>query len=52
VYVYVDDVDSLHAEFVAKGVQNLDPVQDQSWKMREFAVTDPDNNTLRFGQEI
>ena len=52
VYVYVDDVDSLHAEFVSKGVQNLDPVQDQSWKMREFAVTDPDNNTLRFGQEI
>lgn len=52
VYVYVDDVDSLHAEFVARGVQNLDPVEDQAWKMREFAVTDPDNNTLRFGQEI
>jgi uncharacterized glyoxalase superfamily protein PhnB len=52
VYVYVDDVDSLHAELVAKGVPNVDPVQDQSWKMREFAVTDPDSNTLRFGQEI
>ena len=52
VYVYVDDVDSLHAEFVARGVENLDAVVDQAWNMREFAVTDPDNNTLRFGQEI
>ena len=52
VYVYVDDVDALYAEFVAKGVPNLDPVQDQPWKMREFAVTDPDDNTLRFGQQI
>jgi len=51
VYVYVDDVSALHAELVAKGV-HLDPVQDQAWGMREFAVTDPDNNTLRFGQEI
>ena len=52
VYVYVDDVNALYDELVAKGVPNLDPVQDQPWKMREFAVTDPDNNTLRFGQEI
>jgi uncharacterized glyoxalase superfamily protein PhnB len=52
VYVYVDDANALHAELEAKGVQHLDPVQDQVWGMREFAVTDPDNNTLRFGQEI
>jgi uncharacterized glyoxalase superfamily protein PhnB len=52
VYVYVDDVDALYAELVAKGVEQLDPVQDQVWGTREFAVTDPDNNTLRFGQEI
>jgi len=51
-YVYVDDVDALHAEFMAKGVPHLDPVQDQTWGMREFAVTDPDGNTLRFGQEL
>ena len=52
VYVYVDDVESLHAEFAAKGVQRLDAVEDQTWGMREFAVTDPDGNVLRFGQEI
>ena len=49
-YVYVDDVDALHTEFMSKGVQDLDPVEDQTWGMREFAVTDPDGNTLRFGQ--
>ena len=52
VYVYVDDVDTLYGEFVAKGVQQLDPVADQPWGTREFAVTDPDDNTLRFGQQI
>jgi uncharacterized glyoxalase superfamily protein PhnB len=52
VYVYVDDVNALHAELEGKGIPHLDPVQDQAWGMREFAVTDPDNNTLRFGQEI
>jgi len=51
VYVYVDDVDTLHAEFVAKGVQHLGPVESQIWGMREFAVTDADDNTFRFGQE-
>ena len=52
VYVYVDDVDGLHAEFMAKGVQDLSPVMDQTWKMREFALSDPDDNKLRFGQQI
>ena len=41
---------ALHAEFVAKGVHDLSPVVDQTWGTREFAVTDPDENTLRFGQ--
>jgi hypothetical protein len=27
---YVDDVDALHAEFVAKGVQDVSPVVDQT----------------------
>jgi uncharacterized glyoxalase superfamily protein PhnB len=49
-YVYVDDVDALHAEFVGKGVPNLSPVDDQTWGTREFAVTDPDQNKIRFGQ--
>jgi uncharacterized glyoxalase superfamily protein PhnB len=50
VYVYVDDVDALHAEFVGKGVPNLGSVVDQSWGTREFGVTDFDHNKLRFGR--
>jgi hypothetical protein len=29
----------------------IDPI-DQSWGMREFYVTDPSGNTLRFGKFI
>ena len=30
VYVFVDDVDTLHAEFVRNGVPNLSPLADQT----------------------
>jgi len=56
----VDDVDTLFAKYVARGLDTdckLDsPVHqgpvDQTWGKREFYVTDPDGNTLRFGQVI
>ena len=50
VYVYVDDVDALHAEFVGNGVEKLGPVVDQTWGTREFGVRDPDENKIRFGK--
>lgn len=44
----VDDVDALHAEFVAKGVRiDTGPV-DQTWGTREMYVKDADGNSLRF----
>lgn len=44
----VDDVDALHAEFVAKGVSiHVAPV-DQTWGSREMYVKDADGNCLRF----
>ena len=47
-----DEVDSLHAEFEAKGVAiHVGPV-DQTWGLREMYVLDPDGNSLRFGAEI
>jgi uncharacterized glyoxalase superfamily protein PhnB len=52
VYVYVDDVDALHAEFAEKGVPELGAVIDQTWGTREFGVTDPDQNKIRFGQHL
>ena len=44
----VQDVDALHAEFVARGVKiDAGPV-DQTWGTRERYVKDADGNSLRF----
>lgn len=52
VLLLCDDVDSLHAEFVARGAQiHLAPV-DQTWGMRELYVRDPDRNSVRFSAPI
>ncbi len=58
--VHVDDVDRLFKQYVERGLDTSgregSPVHqgplDQTWGMREFYVTDPDGNTLRFGQPI
>jgi len=48
--ILVDNVDALHAEFVAKGVPiDLAPI-DQTWGSREMYVKDADRNCLRFIQ--
>ncbi len=60
VYCYVDDIDGLFTELVARGLKvpgKADsPVEDgpvnQTWDMREFYVRDPDRNTIRFGSPI
>jgi catechol 2,3-dioxygenase-like lactoylglutathione lyase family enzyme len=51
VYLPVDDVDALFAEFRAKGIViDLAPT-DQTWNQREMYVRDPDGNCLRFATE-
>jgi Glyoxalase/Bleomycin resistance protein/Dioxygenase superfamily len=60
VYVWVPDVDTLFADFIARGLDISEkrdsPVHsgpvDQSWARYEFYVTDVDGNTLRFCQPI
>lgn len=48
VFLIVKNVDALHVELVAKGVQiDLEPT-DQSWGNREMYVADPDGNSIRF----
>ncbi|HYM78416.1 MAG TPA: VOC family protein [Candidatus Dormibacteraeota bacterium] len=44
----VNDVDALHAEFVARQVPIAVGPVDQTWGSREMYVRDPDNNCLRF----
>jgi catechol 2,3-dioxygenase-like lactoylglutathione lyase family enzyme len=52
VYCVCDEVDALHAEFVAKNVRiHIAPV-DQTWGMRELYVLDPDGNSVRFGAPV
>jgi uncharacterized glyoxalase superfamily protein PhnB len=51
-YVFVDDVDSLYAELMSKGVVVSGPPIDQEWGTREIAVRDADRNVLTFGQRL
>jgi uncharacterized glyoxalase superfamily protein PhnB len=48
--ILVDNVDALHAEFVAKGVPIDTPPINQIWGSREMYVKDADRNCLRFIQ--
>jgi catechol 2,3-dioxygenase-like lactoylglutathione lyase family enzyme len=57
-YLYVDDADSLHAEFSSlslpsDGIPRLHgaPV-DTDYGLREFALVDPDGNLLRIGSPV
>lgn len=55
--VYVHDVDALFKKFKSRGLNPDNPDSpvhqgpvNQTWGTREFYVTDPDGNTLRFIQ--
>jgi uncharacterized glyoxalase superfamily protein PhnB len=48
VFVVVDDVDALYAEFRRKGVHIELPPTDQTWGNREMYVQDVDGNSIRF----
>jgi catechol 2,3-dioxygenase-like lactoylglutathione lyase family enzyme len=49
VYIWVDDLDALHQEFVGKDIPIIGPF-DQTWGTRELSVRDGDHNTFCFGQ--
>jgi predicted enzyme related to lactoylglutathione lyase len=50
VWVGVEDVEKLHAEFKARGVTIRLPPTNFPWAL-EMQVQDPDGNVLRFGSE-
>jgi hypothetical protein len=49
VYIAVDDVDALHAEWVAAGVGETGELFDPGFGVLEGAHTDRDGNLIRFG---
>lgn len=49
-YVYVRDVDALHAELKAKGAKPRGEPISHPWGLRDFQVLDPEGNRITFGQ--
>lgn len=48
-YVRGGQVPALHAEFSARAVPGLSPIEAKPWDMLEFHLIDPHGNLLRFG---
>jgi predicted enzyme related to lactoylglutathione lyase len=49
-FVRVDDANVLHAHWQTNGVgDEIKPLRDTDYGMREFAVIDPDGNMMLFG---
>lgn len=49
VYIYVDDADALHALWQEAGIVGLRELRNTDYKMREFALIDPDGNLMLYG---
>ena len=51
-YVLVEDVDSLYAEYAARGVEFTRELGNTPWHSREFVVKDCDGRLLAFGANL
>jgi catechol 2,3-dioxygenase-like lactoylglutathione lyase family enzyme len=51
-YIFVDDADALHAEYVARGVEFTRGLANMPWQSREFVVKDCDGRLLAFGANV
>ena len=54
VYIRTNDIDTLYQEFVNNKVpiHPNGPLTTKPWGQKEFALLDPDNNLLTFGQQV
>jgi uncharacterized glyoxalase superfamily protein PhnB len=52
VYIFVDDVDAVYAEYKAKGLKIFAAPEDQDYGMREFELSDLNGHFLIFGQAL
>jgi catechol 2,3-dioxygenase-like lactoylglutathione lyase family enzyme len=52
VYIYVDDVEALHAELVERGADLLHGPVEQGYGLREIRARDPHGYVLAFGQRL
>lgn len=54
VYIRTDNIDSLYQSFLENKI-TIHPngsLQTKPWEQREFALLDPDNNLITFGQGV
>ena len=51
-YIYVNDVDALHAGYVARGLDIPRAPEDMPYGCRDFDVRDPDGHLIAFGQDL
>jgi len=49
-YVYVEDVDALHAEVSERGAEVIQPPTDKGYGLRDLLVRGPAGHLLAFGQ--
>ena len=52
VLIWTDNVDSLHEEFVSRGVQIDMRPTDQVWGLRDIHARDTDENKLTFAKVL
>ena len=54
VYIRTDDIDNLYQSMLDKkiGIHPAGHLQTKPWRQKEFALLDPDNNLLTFGQNV
>lgn len=51
IYLHVNEIDLLFEYYQQKLFGKIE-ISDRSWGMREFYITDPSGNLLKFGQKI
>jgi uncharacterized glyoxalase superfamily protein PhnB len=51
-YVTVENIDALHGEYAARGVDFIQPLADKPWGMREFGVRTPEGHRIMFGESV
>ena len=52
VYFIVPDADACFSELTSRGITATNPPTNTPWGTREFVVTDPDGNRLRFASDL
>lgn len=54
VYIRTDDIEHLYQWFLEKkiGIHPAGHLETKPWGQKEFAILDPDNNLLTFGQYV